>query len=148
MEHNNVSICKILLHREVGYRTRTNKINNHTLVNQGSFLAENSLLDSLKRPSFEKTIKTVHDVTDDSRSIFTIEYSSDGKVATSHTNRSVSIFKVSNMKRIAKIDTNERTIWTMSFHPTENILATGSLGGICSVYKNYVSLFTHQLIIN
>jgi hypothetical protein len=60
--------------------------------------------------------------------------------AISHTNRTVSLIQISNMKKIGEIHLDDRTVWTMDFHPRDKTyLATGTFAGKVSVHKNTVS---------
>lgn len=58
---------------------------------------------------------------------------------TSHTNRCVSVIDTANMEKVREIKRNKRTIWTVAIHPYDSsLIATGSLDGNVSIYKNFV----------
>lgn len=61
---------------------------------------------------------------------------------TSHTNRCVSVIDTANMEKVREIKRNKRTIWTVAIHPYDSsLIATGSLDGNVSIYKNFVRCF-------
>lgn len=122
-----VSIVRALLQRESGQDKRFRQL--------ALEYSESSLIERLKS---EDLCKSLDDLSNETESVFNIEQSHDGHyAATVQTNKSVNIFEVTSMKKKAEYHTNERSVWTLSFHPTNcNIIAFGTLGGKVLVYVN------------
>ncbi|XP_055546081.1 activating molecule in BECN1-regulated autophagy protein 1-like isoform X2 [Wyeomyia smithii] len=87
---------------------------------------------------YKRRIYSLDDLSKETESVFNIEQSYNGQyAATVQTNKSVNIFEVSTMKKIVEYHTNERSVWSLSFHPANhNIIAFGTLGGKVFVYVN------------
>ncbi|XP_058456029.1 uncharacterized protein LOC131433170 [Malaya genurostris] len=128
-QKRNVNIARALVHRESGLH-RSGFVEFHQIALQ---LAEYSILQRLR----EKDLcKSLDDISNETESVFNIEQSHNGYyVATVQTNKSVNIFHASTMNKLAEYHTNERSVWTLSFHPSNsNIIAFGTMGGKVSVY--------------
>lgn len=53
------------------------------------------------------------------------------------------------MVKIFELQSNDRTIWTIAYHPRiPSLLATGSVGGIVTVYENYVRTINQTISIH
>lgn len=124
---SSVSIVRALQERECG------KGRGKVFRQLALELAEISLIERLKS---EDLCKSLDDLSNETESVFNIEQSHNGHyAATVQTNKSVNIFEVTSMRKKAEYHTNERSVWTLSFHPTNsNIIAFGTLGGKVLVY--------------
>jgi WD40 repeat protein len=124
------SICKLLLQRERGAKTITQ------IETIAQVISEKHIVSHCQIP------QSVNNIPDSSRSVFAIEFSHDGSLAAvSHTNRTVSLINVANMRKVSEIQ-NDRTVWTLEFHPSDKrILAMGTFAGRVSIHKDGVSVY-------
>ncbi|XP_053696137.1 activating molecule in BECN1-regulated autophagy protein 1-like [Sabethes cyaneus] len=126
----NLNIVRLLVQRESGWG---HKAFFNTFHQTALELAEHGILQRLQK---EDLCRSLDDLSNETESVFNIEQSRNGHyAATVQTNKSVNIFQVSTMNKIAEYHTNERSVWTLAFHPVNcNIIAFGTLGGKVFVY--------------
>ncbi|XP_065078630.1 uncharacterized protein LOC135701704 [Ochlerotatus camptorhynchus] len=131
MHRKSTNIAYALLDREHGIKRIYPKAFKRIALE----LVEYSLLERLKN---EDLCKPLDDLSNETESVFNVEQSHNGcYAATVQTNKSVNIFEVSSMKKVAEYHTNERSVWTLAFHPSNtNIIAFGTLGGKVFIYVN------------
>ncbi|XP_062545291.1 activating molecule in BECN1-regulated autophagy protein 1-like isoform X2 [Armigeres subalbatus] len=129
MQKKEINIATIIRDREHG----TRRINPKAFKKIALELAEYSLLERLRS---EDLCQPLDDLSNETESVFNVEQSHDGcYAATVQTNKSVNIFQVCSMKKRAEYHTNERSVWTLAFHPSNSaIIAFGTLGGKVFVY--------------
>ncbi|KAG4079102.1 hypothetical protein HA402_001073 [Bradysia odoriphaga] len=126
--HKKTSICDLFVKRQMGIFTKRDF---DDLKNKASFLADRQIVRN-------QHIKNVRNITANERSSYVIDSSVNGLAITSHTNRCVSVIDTANMEKVREIKRNKRTIWTVAIHPYDSsLIATGSLDGNVSIYKNF-----------
>lgn len=129
MLDNSKSFLQLLQDREIGF---TRPSNHKRLVRAGMDLAESHLVADFK-------LKDIGNVSPDIRSSYVISCNTKGHAAISHSNRTISIVDTKRMIKISEIQSIDRTIWTIAYHPRiPSLLATGSVGGIVTVYWDYI----------
>lgn len=80
------------------------------------------------------------------QSTFSIASSASGLALVSHTNRSVSVLNTATMALQHELQSS-RTVWTLALHPVDRrLLATGTMGGLVSVFDDFVSISDRRRI--
>ncbi|KAJ6638400.1 Activating molecule in BECN1-regulated autophagy protein 1B [Pseudolycoriella hygida] len=129
------SICDLFIKRQMGNFTKRDF---DDLKKKASFLADSQIVKN-------QYVDHVRNITVNERSSYVIDSSDNGLAITSHTNRCVSVIDTANMKKVIEIKRTKRTIWTVAIHPYDSrLIATGSLDGNVSIYKNFKLFRSHN----